>query len=244
VAIINDIPDEIGFLKPILQEIFAEINISNVISQVLAFTASIGKFSVTFIKDMVIILILYLFLNIYGKPILGYLESILPLSSSDMNEVFNKTSNVIGVVFYSILITATLEGFLFGVLVGGMGFNGFFFGVLFGFSSLIPIIGGFIVWVPVAIFEFTKGNHIEAIIISIYSIVMISIIADTFVKPFIIKYVSEKILKLQNSINEILIFFSIVAGISTFGFWGMIIGPAVTALFISVLKLNVKLQRD
>jgi len=34
-----------------------------------------------------------------------------------------------------------------------------------------------------------------------------------------------------------LIFFAIVAGLSTFGFWGMIIGPAMISLFISIMEL-------
>lgn len=244
VTIVNNLPDELGFLKPLLQEFFNEINISDIMSQALTFTASIGKLSVTFIKDMLIILILYLFANIYSKEILSYVTSMLPMNQSDIEEVYNKTSNVIGVVFYSIITTAIVEGLLFGILVGFLGFNGFFFGVLFGFSSLIPIIGGVIIWLPVAIYEFARGEYIEALLVAIYSIVVISIIADTFIKPLIIKYISSKVLKLQNSINEMLIFFSIVAGISTFGFWGMIIGPAVTALFISILKLNKKLQSD
>ncbi|HRF57883.1 MAG TPA: AI-2E family transporter, partial [Campylobacterales bacterium] len=45
-------------------------------------------------------------------------------------------------------------------------------------------------------------------------------------------------------INSLLIFFAILAGISTYGFWGIIIGPAVTALFISLLKIYDTLKRS
>ncbi|WP_457565002.1 AI-2E family transporter [Caminibacter sp.] len=43
-------------------------------------------------------------------------------------------------------------------------------------------------------------------------------------------------------INSLLIFFSIVAGLSSFGLWGIIIGPAVTALFLSILKFYEKVN--
>ena len=46
-----------------------------------------------------------------------------------------------------------------------------------------------------------------------------------------------KDIKSNTKVNELLIFFSIIAGLSTFGFWGMILGPAITTLFISSLKL-------
>ena len=38
-------------------------------------------------------------------------------------------------------------------------------------------------------------------------------------------------------VDELVIFFAIIAGLATFGFWGMILGPAITALFLTLLKL-------
>ncbi|MDH5465420.1 MAG: AI-2E family transporter, partial [Thiovulaceae bacterium] len=63
------------------------------------------------------------------------------------------------------------------------------------------------------------------------------IIADTFIKPIIIKFINDALIKSHVKINEMIIFFAILAGLTTFGFWGMIIGPAITAFFISLLKL-------
>jgi len=85
--------------------------------------------------------------------------------------------------------------------------------------------------------ELSHGNIVSAIIIATYSIVMISIVADTFIKPLIIKYINDTLVKTPTVVNELLIFFAIFAGLTTFGFWGMILGPAITTLFISLLKL-------
>lgn len=38
-------------------------------------------------------------------------------------------------------------------------------------------------------------------------------------------------------LDELVIFFAIIAGLSTFGFWGMILGPAITAFFLTILNL-------
>jgi predicted PurR-regulated permease PerM len=70
---------------------------------------------------------------------------------------------------------------------------------------------------------------------------MISIIADTFIKPIIIDRV-KKLFKGEFEVNSLLIFFSIVAGLSSFGLWGIIIGPAVTAMFLSVIKFYEKIE--
>ena len=92
-------------------------------------------------------------------------------------------------------------------------------------------------WLPVSLYEYASGNTSAAIIIAVYSIVVISILADTFIKPMIIKYVRENITKNATKINEIVIFFAIIAGLTTYGFWGMVIGPAITTFFISLAKI-------
>ncbi|MFY4845254.1 AI-2E family transporter, partial [Aliarcobacter butzleri] len=57
-------------------------------------------------------------------------------------------------------------------------------------------------------------------------------------------YINKKIIKTPTNVNALLIFFSIVAGLSTFGFWGMIIGPAMVSLFISIMNLLKKYSDD
>ncbi|EOH5857150.1 AI-2E family transporter, partial [Campylobacter jejuni] len=43
-------------------------------------------------------------------------------------------------------------------------------------------------------------------------------------------------------INELLIFLAMIAGISTFGFWGIILGPAILTFFVSTLRMYVILK--
>jgi len=88
------------------------------------------------------------------------------------------------------------------------------------------------------IYEFSIGETTNAIFIAVYSIVVISIIADTFIKPMIIKWINQCLLEDDDAkMNELVIFFAILAGLATFGFWGMILGPAITAFFLTILKL-------
>lgn len=84
----------------------------------------------------------------------------------------------------------------------------------------------------------------NAIFIAVYSIIVISIIADTFIKPLIISYINKKIVKTPTKINSLIIFFAIVAGLGTFGFWGMIIGPAMVSLFVSTMQLLRKYIKE
>ena len=213
------------------------IDIASNIKATLGSIAGIGSKGAGMISSIFMILIFYFFINIFSSDITKFIKNTLPLKNKMSDILFLEISNVMGVVFYSIIITAIFEGVLFGVFVGYFGYDGVLFGILYGFASLIPVIGGVIMWLPLAIYEAFYGNTIDAIFIAIYSVVVISIIADTFIKPLIIKYINVNVVKTPTQISELVIFFSIVAGLASFGFWGMILGPAITTFFISVLQL-------
>jgi len=93
---------------------------------------------------------------------------------------------------------------------------------------------------PLSLYSWSEMGSQIAILIATYSIVVISIIADTFVKPIIIKMIKEQMLYHHTRINELVIFFSIVAGMSTYGFWGMILGPAITTFLFEATRIYIR----
>ncbi|MGP2657092.1 AI-2E family transporter [Malaciobacter sp. WC5094] len=237
---VEGISDDFQFLKELLNQILEKIDVAQLVQNIISTGAYLGKNSASFMMDMVMILIFFFFFTLYATNLATYVKGLLPIKKDDSVILFSESSNVMTVVLYSILITAVFEGFLFGFFLTFYRYDGLLFGVLYGFASLIPVIGGAIMWVPIAIYEAVTGSITNAIVIAAYSILMISIFADTFAKPIIIKYINQKIVRSPTKINEILIFFSIVAGLSTFGFWGMIIGPATVTFFISIMHLIKK----
>jgi len=230
------LPDTLAFLNPKIDEFFQNFDLANLTKNTLSYAAFIGKNSANFLKDMFLITVFFFFSNLYGKELVHYAKNLTPLDNKEIDLVFSEVANVMSVLFYSILVTAIFEGALFAIIGIVFGYDGLLLGILYGFASLIPVIGGALMWIPICAYELARGNVIEAIIIASYSIMIISIVADTFIKPLIIKYINS-FAKVPTKINELLIFFAIIAGLSTFGFWGMILGPAITALFISILKL-------
>ena len=181
--------------------------------------------------------IFFFFALLNGKDLIDYFKSVMPIDAKEVNFVFSEVTNVMSVVFYSILFSAIFQGTLFAFVGMYFGYDGLLLGIFYGFASLIPLVGGALMWVPLCAIEIAHGNTTAALVIALYSIIVISIVADTFIKPLIIKYINDKMVKTPTTVNELLIFFAIFAGLSTFGFWGMILGPAITTLFISLLKL-------
>lgn len=232
-----NLPESLKFLEPKFQEMINGIDFESISKQVLANVANVGKLSAVFFKDIFMITIFFFFASLYGVEIVKYARSVMPMKDEDVDMILFEVANVMSVVFYSIILTAFFEGALFAILGLFFGYDGLLLGVLYGFASLVPIIGGALMWIPLSAYEYANGNIFRALTIAIYTIVVISIIADTFIKPLIIKYINEKLVKTPTKINELLIFFAIIAGLSSFGFWGMILGPAIITFFLSLLKL-------
>jgi predicted PurR-regulated permease PerM len=227
----------------IADKIHSYINPDNIVQLYNTIAPILGTLtakSAVFVKDAFLIVVFFFFATLYGKEILKFFKKIIPLNNSQLEKLFFSTSEVMSVVFYSTVLTAILEGVLFGIIASVYGLNFLFFTVMYAFSSLIPVVGGIIMWGPVSLYLYSVGNTSGALVVAIYSIVVISIIADTFIKPIIIAFVKNTF-KAENELNSLLIFFSIVAGLSSFGLWGIIIGPAVTAVFISILKFYEKI---
>ncbi len=229
--------EEIPFLKNLSLQYLSDEKITSYIQDSTRYITAIGGASLGFMKNMFFVVVFYFFINYYGDRFFDMILKLLPVPSFEGTRMIQEVSGTMEVVFYSIIITAIFEGFLFGIIMSYFGFNGLLFGVIYGFASLIPIVGGIIVWMPVSLYAWTKIDSQTAIIIAMYSVIMISIIADTFIKPMIIRVIQKDFLRSTMQINSIVIFFSILAGMSTHGFWGMILGPAITSFLIAISKL-------
>lgn len=231
------LPKALNGFEVQIKEFLANLDVTGAAKQAFSYFSAAGKSSLKFVADMVLIIIFCFFAYLYGADIAGFIKKIVPIKSEQLDYVFAETANAMSVVLYSTIFNAILQGLLFSIIAGIYGFNPMLMGVIFGFCSLIPAIGGALVYVPTALVVFIGGSTSGALIILIYCVVMISTIADSFIKPLVIKFINSRLVKNPAKINEILIFFSMLAGISTFGFWGVILGPAILTLFLSVLSL-------
>lgn len=238
---LSTLADGIPFVDEWVEE---NVNNEKILETIKTSTATItkaGSKGFGFVKNVFLVIVFYFILNLYGEQLFRVMRNLLPMRDEEGNKVLSEISSTMEIVFYSIIVTAIFEGILFGIMASFFGFNGLLFGMIYGFASLIPIVGGAVVWIPVALFAWNTLNANAAIFIAIYSIVVISIVADTFIKPMIIKYIKEDVLNSTVQINELLIFFSILAGMSSYGFWGMILGPAITSFLIAISRVYIDL---
>lgn len=109
-----------------------------------------------------------------------------------------------------------------------------FLSVLLMFASFIPLMGAALVWLPVGVAICASGAFVKGIIILVLSAVCISFL-DNFLRPLFLKD--------RNQVHPLVIFFSILGGISFFGMNGLILGPLIVILFFTVLDLLVSSKK-
>jgi predicted PurR-regulated permease PerM len=183
------------------------------------------------------ILIFYFLFNFYGRAILSFLSSLLPISDEHQKYLYRECTGTVSVVLYGTLFNMVAQGFAFGVLMYFIGgYNAGYLGVLAGFCSVIPIVGAALVYIPVTALELLAGHYVNGVIILLFAWVVMGFFIDNILRLIFIGSL-KRIFRFQYTMNEILILLAILAGLSTLGFWGLIIGPSVLALTLATANL-------
>ena len=187
--------------------------------------------------QIVWILLFYFLFNLYGHQILRFTANLMPMSLEHEEYLYRECTGTVAVVFYGTLFNMAAQGLAFGVLMAIIGgYNAFYLGVLTGFCSVVPLIGAALVYVPVIALELFAGHYLTAVVIFGFAWVVMGFLIDNILRLVFIGYL-KKMFGFQYTMNEILILLAIMAGIATFGFWGLIIGPSVLALTLAAANL-------
>jgi len=183
------------------------------------------------------ILIFYFLINLNGRQILAFAARVMPTSFEHEKYLYRECTGTVAVVFYGTLFNMLAQGLTFGLLMAFLGgYNAFYLGVLAGFCSVIPIIGAALVYIPVIAMELVAQEYMHVVIILIVVWGVMGFFIDNILRIIFISYL-KRIFGFEYTMNEILILLSILAGIASFGFWGLIIGPSVIALTLAAANL-------
>ena len=201
---------------------------SNIRDWLLSGTTAIVKGTTSFIISLAIIILTMFFFFVEGKSLAKKIIVLSPLPNKYDLEIIRKFRVVSRTTFISVFVTAFVQG-----LLGSLGFlviswPFIFVFVIMAFLSLIPYIGSSIFYIPAGIYLILSGQVWQGIFILAWCFIVVSNI-DELIRAYIIKGKAE--------VNPIFIVFSIIGGIALFGFWGVIIGPLIISLAVTIFYL-------
>lgn len=191
-----------------------------------AIAAGVAHFAI----GLIIFLLGLFFLLRDGEKLIAYFRNSPYIADHLVDRLTTRFKEVVDAIVFGNLTIAALQGVVLGVAYPIFGLsNGLLIGLAAALLALIPAVGPLLIILPTtAYLGFTVGWGI-AITFAVITYLLASLI-DNLLKPILL----EKHLR----VHSFIIFLSLLGGISAFGFLGILYGPLIAAIFITLLDIR------
>jgi predicted PurR-regulated permease PerM len=181
-----------------------------------------------------LVLLSAFFFYVEGEAIVTELSLLSPLPSRYDREFAHRFKDVIDATFRGQLMTSLAQAIATGVGLAIAGVPG---ALLWSFVamilSLLPMLGAATVWVPAAGYLWIAASmgsrgYVAAIFLTIWGVLVVSTI-DNIVRPWTMKGKAQ--------LPAIPLLFAVLGGMQAFGFIGLVLGPLVFSLLMSIIDI-------
>jgi len=160
-----------------------------------------------------------------GEKLLKEVMHLCPLGDKYEKKLYEKFTSTVNATIKGTMITGFIQGLLGYFMFAVAGVKGAaIWGVLMVIMASIPAIGCYFIWLPVAIGELIMGNINTGIAMILFGTFVIGTI-DNLIRPILVGK--------NTQIHPLIVLFSTLGGIATFGISGFIIGPVIASLFLA-----------
>ena len=189
----------------------------SVVGGVVGFLINLGFVSFT---------MFYLFID--GDKAVQSLRDWLPLERSQSQALLNRAGEIISASVYGVVVLAVIQGSLGGLMFWWLGLpSPLLWGVVMILFATIPMLGTFVIWVPAAIYLALNGAMGKAIILTLWGSLVIGM-SDNLLRPTLVGKKAK--------MHDLMIFFAVLGGLRAFGVLGILMGPVVLAVSLTLLE--------
>ncbi len=171
-----------------------------------------------------------------GKSYLKLALYYLPLSDQEERMLLNRFTTVTRATLKGTLIIGLVQGTLAGAAMAVAGLpNALFWGVIMVLLSAIPAVGPAIVWFPASVYLLITGNYVSGIGLLLFGAIVVSSVDNLLRPPLVGK---------DTKMPDLMVLLGTLGGLAVFGMAGLIIGPIIAALFISIWEIYGETFRE
>lgn len=200
----------------------------NTLKKIGSSSIEFGKSTLNIILNFFIMLYLIFFFLKDGKNMLYRISEILPMGNSIEKEIFVRFSTIVRSIFKGTMIIAVVQGLIGGMLFFTVGIeSALLWGVIMLLLSVIPAVGPTIIIIPTALFFLLTGDVLGGVILLIGTVVVSSV--DNILRPMVIGG--------DTQIPDVLVTLSIFGGLAIYGITGLVIGPVIAGIFITMWQI-------
>lgn len=174
-----------------------------------------------------------------GHKFIRRLVHLSPLSNYLDHFILNRFASLSTVLTLSVVGVALLQGAVFSVLMLFLGLPWLFLGLAYALASFVPIVGGFLIWGPVSLYFLAIDRPDTAVLTAAYSTIIIGIGIDNLLRPIVIQRLNRLHATTgQTALDHTWItLLSTFAGLLHFGIMGLIFGPMLAAMAITIFDV-------
>lgn len=200
------------------------------ISQWLASQAiTIGQDTLRFTLMFFIMLYILFFFLRDGRWLAHALMRAIPLGDEREYRLFRRFAEVSRATIKGTLAVALTQGAIGGLAFWLLGIDAaVFWGTLMALLSLVPALGAAIIWGPAALLFFLSGAIVKGIILLAVGSLGIGLV-DNVLRPILVGR--------DTRMPDYLVLIATLGGLTVFGVSGLVIGPIIAALFLSVWEM-------
>ena len=218
----------VPFLPP-AEEVLAHVteSMGSLAAKVATQAGGVLKNVASFFFSLVITLFVLFFFLRDGAAVRRVVDRTLPFPADQRRRLIEQTEELVSASVIATLVIAVIQG-----LVGGLAFavlglrSPVVWGVVMGVASFIPLIGTALVWLPAALWLLVSGSVVKGIVLLGVGALISNV--DNVVRPMLLSGKSE--------MNGLLVFISLMGGVTAFGFIGIVLGPLVAATVVALLE--------
>ena len=187
------------------------------------------RMTVAFVFHSAILLYSMFFLLIDGPGMLSRIFSYLPLRADDEQQMKDRFVSVTRASIKGTVIIGIAQGGLSGVAFWAVGIpNVMFWTIVMVALSILPLVGGALVWVPACLLLLAMGEVWRAVILAVFCALIVGSV-DNVMRPWLVGR--------DTKMHDLMILFSTLGGLIVFGPLGFIIGPLLAGVFVTTWEI-------
>jgi len=185
-----------------------------------------GQQAVTFTLLLAVTLYVLFFFVRDGEALRETLIRALPLGDPREKRLFTKFAAVTRATVKGTFVIAAVQGTIGGVSFWVLGLGSpVLWGVMMGVFSLLPAVGGALVWVPAALYLLATGAWVKALILAGIGAGIMGTV-DNALRPVLVGR--------DAGMPDYMILLTTLAGLATFGISGLVIGPVIMLIGLAL----------
>jgi predicted PurR-regulated permease PerM len=181
------------------------------------------------IVDLMVTLFIMFYLFMDGERIVKKFRRLLPMRTAYQDMIIARFLLVSRATVKGTLVIALVQGSLGAIILLVFGVKTWLlWGVVMIALGLIPMMGTWLVLLPVGVIQMATGHIWQGIVILALNFGLVSTI-DNVLRPRMVGQSAR--------MHDLLIFFSTIGGLAMFGPIGVITGPVIMAFFVSITEI-------